>query len=211
MSPEVKSFNDLAFLCTASDIKTSQFLHTMFGVIDDEEDIAYFGQLNVVSQEFTRAQFTVALKPILCKHIFPLLPLGNNLTIYNSALPDSNFYIKRPTLTHYEEYKDNGLTHIMTGTLLEEAIAYEAISQRPHPGIIKYHCCWVRDGRITGLVLDKYEENLNDYCSGHRDQDQTLTAGDIDKERFLAALEEAVRHLHSSDMRTTISIREMSW
>ena len=54
-----------------------------------------------------------------------------------------------------------------------------------------------REGRITGLVIDKYGEDLGNYCASHRDEAGTITIGDIDKERFLTAVEDAVRHLHS--------------
>lgn len=73
--------------------------------------------------------------------------------------------------------------------LLDEARALGRVSQHPHPGIIKYHGCRVRRGRITGLLLDRYPSNLEQYRKD--------PAGTIDKKAFVAALESAVHHLHS--------------
>ncbi|KAK1764626.1 kinase-like domain-containing protein [Phialemonium atrogriseum] len=80
----------------------------------------------------------------------------------------------------------------MPGLILEEAHALQIVSQRPHPNIIGYHGCRVRRGRITGLVFDRYENDLNHYLKDG--------IGTIDKEAFMAALESAVHHLHSLGM-----------
>jgi hypothetical protein len=41
--------------------------------------------------------------------------------------------------------------------------ALQIISQQPHPGIIGYHGCRVRMGRINGLVLDKHPNGLKEH------------------------------------------------
>lgn len=89
----------------------------------------------------------------------------------------------------YDVYKDEDILYIISAVLIDEARALETISKNPHPGIIRYHGCRVRRGRITGLVLDRHGHDLNHY---HKD-----SIGPFHKDAFMDALEAAVHHLHS--------------
>jgi hypothetical protein len=111
------------------------------------------------------------------------------LTIAPDGLDPDAFYIKRPRLGSYEEHKKDGTLSTIPTMLLDELHALQIASQRPHPGIIGYHGCRVRRGRITGLVLDKHPYNLKRYIKD--------AIGEIDKEAFMRTVESAVRHLHS--------------
>lgn len=87
--------------------------------------------------------------------------------------------------------------------ILDEAQALELVSQKPHPGLIGYHGCRVRRGRITGLVLDRHGDGLK--------QNFKHNMGPIDKERFMFALEVAVEHLHSMGWHTMTSTQVILW
>lgn len=190
MAPVVRQWSDLHLLSEAFDSATKAFLYTTFAVIDDE-DVVYFGQLNVPKRELTFDQVTAALERIPDEHLFPELPPNASFTLAPLELDKASCYIKRPRLGAYEDYKEQDALEVLPLMLLEEVDALELVSRRPHPGIIRYHGCRVRRGRITGLVLDKYEHNLHQYVS-----EGLGTA--IDTDAFMAALEAAVRHLHSS-------------
>lgn len=120
--------------------------------------------------------------------IYPELPLSGELTLAPDELT-SNLYVKQPRLFQYEEYKSQDCVDIVPTLLLEEAHTLEAISGRPHPGIVVYHGCRVRRGFVTGLVLDRHIRDLKHYVSNYM--------GPLDKAPFIEALESAVEHLHS--------------
>ncbi|KAK4445384.1 hypothetical protein QBC34DRAFT_164978 [Podospora aff. communis PSN243] len=58
-----------------------------------------------------------------------------------------------------------------------------------HPNILGYHGCRVRNGRVTGILLDRVAGC--DLFSNLQD------GGTIDKEPFFAALSSAIDHLHN--------------
>jgi serine/threonine protein kinase len=187
MAPQVTSLQDLDLLCEASDVETHDVLYTTFAVID-ADDVIYFGQLDAPSGEISYEQFTSALSRIPDEEIYPELPPDEQLTMAPEGLaPD--FYIKRPKLTAYEDHKEQDVLSGMREAMLEEAHALQIVSQHPHPNIIRYHGCRVQRGRVTGLVLDRYNTRLKEYLRND--------VGTIDKESFMAALESAVSHLHS--------------
>lgn len=111
------------------------------------------------------------------------------VSVASDNLDFKNVYIKRPPTKDYDWYKEEDCLEVIPATLLEEAAALERISQHPpHRNIVKFHGCRVRRGRITGLVIDKYEDNLTEYLKeGHT----------IDKERVLGCLQSALEHLYS--------------
>jgi serine/threonine protein kinase len=189
MAPIITQWSDLDSVYEASDANTGKFLYTTFSVIDDN-DAFYFGQLIVRKLKITLEEFTAALELIPDEDLFPEFPLDAHLTLAPNELDVDAFYIKRPRLRKYEEYKEDGDLSTIPTLVLDEAHALQIVSQQPHPGIIGYHGCRVRRGRITGLVLDKHPHNLKEYIKNG--------IGEIDdKEAFMNALEAAVRYLHS--------------
>ena len=190
MAPVVTKASDLDVLYEAFDVNTHEFMYTAFTLID-EDDIFYYGQLNIAKLEITFEQFTSALQRLPDEDILPEVPSDATLTVAPDKLElgKDAYYIKRPRVTEYEDYKNDDCLSIISLLLLEEAQALQLASLGPHPGIIRYHGCHVRRGRITGLVLDRHEYDLKGYLREN--------VGHIDKEVFMAALESAVRHLHS--------------
>ncbi|KAK3302860.1 kinase-like domain-containing protein [Chaetomium strumarium] len=160
MPPVITSWSELAKsgLYETFDKETHEFLYTAFTVIDDD-DVLYFGLLRIPKLQITLDQATSALER------------DAQITLAPDDVDLKAYYIKRPRLNMYYEYKkDDCLIHT--------------------PGIIRYHGCRVRRGRVTGLVLDRHPHSLRDYV-----QDGV---GQTEKEPFMAALESAVRHLHSA-------------
>jgi serine/threonine protein kinase len=150
----------------------------------------YFGRLDIPKLQMTFEQCPSALIRIPDEDLFPELPSANEcFTVASDSIRESNaVYIKRPRLTMYEIYKENDILSVLPTLILEEAHALQVISQHPHPGLVKFYGCCVRRGRITGLALEKHENDLNHYLKD---------VGPVDKQAFMGALESAVQHLHS--------------
>lgn len=190
MAPTVKCWSDLHTLCESFALNHGDFLNTTFAVID-EDDVVYFGQLDIPKVKITFAQYTAALAPIPDEDLYPQVPPAEEEQFPvapENAGAGSSIYIKRPRLSMYDIYKENDALSVLPALMLEEAHALRIISQHPHPGLVKFYGCRIRRDRITGLVLDKYENNLIEH---------TRDVGPVDKPAFLDALESAVHHLHS--------------
>ena len=188
MTPIITQWSDFDGVYEAFEINTHKFLYTTFSVIDGD-DVFYFGQLSAPKLKISLEQYTAALERIPDEDLFPEVPSDARLTVAANELDVNTLYIKRPRLRMYEEYKKDDMLSVIPTLLLDEARALQIISQQPHPYIIGYHGCRVQRGRITGLVLDKHPHDLKEYLKDG--------VGEIDKEAFMAALELAVRHLHS--------------
>ncbi|KAK3293064.1 uncharacterized protein B0H64DRAFT_465012 [Chaetomium fimeti] len=188
MAPIITQWSDFDSVYEAFDANTHEFLYTTFSFIDDD-DVFYFGQLSAPKLKITLEQYTAALERIPDQDIFPDVPPDARLTLAANDCDVNALYIKRPRLRMYEEYKKDDMLFVIPTLILDEAHALQIVSQQPHPGIIGYHGCRVRRGRITGLVLDKHPHDLKEYLKDG--------VGEIDKEAFMTALESAVRHLHS--------------
>ncbi|KAM5349287.1 hypothetical protein ACJ41O_005794 [Fusarium nematophilum] len=189
MAPVVRSWSDLHAVYEAFDKNHIDFLYTTFVAID-EDDVVYFGQLDTPKLKTTYEQYASALAPIPDDHLFPeLSSTDERFTVApDDVSKSSDVYIKRPRLSMYEIYKENECLSVIPSLILEGAHALQAISQHPHPGLIKFHGCRARRGRVTGLVLDKHANDLNSHLKD---------VGPVDKEAFMTALESAVQHLHS--------------
>jgi serine/threonine protein kinase len=153
----------------------------------DDDDVMYYGQINESKLKNTYEQYASALSPVSDEDVFPKVPPNTQLRLAPHP-PAHNIYIKRPQIKNYDIYKDLEFLEVMPAMMLDEIHALEIIAQSPHPNIIGYHGCRVRRGYITGLVLDRYESDLDQHLREN---------GNIDKGPLMDALEDAIRHLHS--------------
>lgn len=152
MAPQVTSWKDLAHLSEEFDPETGEFQHTLFAAIAD--DTVYIGQLNVRQLEISFPQLMSALSPIPDEVIFPEYSSSDMILTRAPEMLPANVYIKRPKLSMYDIYKEHNVLHLLGQVLMQEAQTIQVLSQHPHPNIVRYHGCWVRRGRVTGLVLD---------------------------------------------------------
>ncbi len=111
-----------------SDIDTFQY--TSFVQIHDD-DVAYFGQVNIPKPQVSLEQYESALRPIPDEDVYLLVPTDGQLTIASELL-DQSLYIKRPALAKYADYKQDEVLHIIPEMLLHGARIMKAISQHPH-------------------------------------------------------------------------------
>jgi len=199
MAPALKSFQDLGYLAESfipgADGQPLVFLYTSFTWFD-AEDQAYFGQIPKPKLEVALDEVSSALELIPDHEIYPLL---GDAEIPLSAAPENinlaaaadlkGIFIKRPPIKEYDSYKEADCIDIIPATMLEEAAALQHILQHEqHPNVVQFHGCRVRQGRITGLMLTRYEDDLREFLRGGKT---------VDKERILNGLQSAIRHLHS--------------
>lgn len=187
MAPQLTTLEDLAFLHEECDDETGK-PRTTFALFD-KDDNAYFGSLDIPKRDLKLEQIALALTPVPDEHLFPeWTRSGVGLTKAPEMLP-SNIFIKRPSIILYDVFRKHNALSLIPKDLLEEAKVMQMLSQRSHPHIIRYHGCYVRRGRIVGLVLDRHSQELVELLRNK--------VGTVDKGPFMQALESAIRHLHS--------------
>ncbi|KAJ8108630.1 hypothetical protein OPT61_g8037 [Boeremia exigua] len=146
----VNSLQDLNSRCTTRDENGQK---ATFSFID-QDDNAYYGE--VPDFEFTALSLedvNRCLKHIPDEVIYPKAPLGITV-VPKSELAGK--YIKRPKLSGF----NSDLAPKLQQLLLDEAETFEILLKNPHRNVVRYHGCTVKNGRITGLVLDRYPKNL---------------------------------------------------
>lgn len=135
----------------------------------------------------TIAEFDSSLQRVQDKDIYPEIPTDTHLTLAPEGLGSSLVYAKRPGLQWYEDMI--GTNHLPKA-VLDETIIMEQISQSPHKNIIRYYGCRVRRSYITSIVLERLDQNLNEFVS-------TSDFQQLDRVKFFESLKSAVEHLHT--------------
>jgi serine/threonine protein kinase len=140
----------------------------------------------------TLGDWAASLEPIPEEHIHPELPADRPVTVAPSSLDGGTAYFK-PTGIH--RYMPGSVS--MPGSegkdqLLEEVLHMETLSKRPHPYIVRYLGCRVRDGRINAIALEPLGSTLLEYARDTPDK-----FAQLDKAAFLAGVESAVKFMHS--------------
>lgn len=116
---------------------------------------------------------------IPAEQIWPLA--SPRFTRAPDPLPTTS-YLKRPSLLYY------GLDDLDCGNhILSEVEACEVLKRYPHPNIVSYLGCIVKEGRIRGLAFARYPVTLS----------QMLKDGTpFDRDHCLSGVEAGVRHIH---------------
>ncbi|KAK5166721.1 uncharacterized protein LTR77_008265 [Saxophila tyrrhenica] len=184
-TPDIRSKRDLAVLSEIEDAETGAFLRSTHGYID-HSGAAWFGRLpGVRKHDLTVEDLKRTLKQIPDEQIYSLAT--PSITAFHPRSGDvTSIYIKRPQLTGFD---DADVAALLPGLLIEEAKLLEFLKPRPHSNLIRYHGCTLKDGRVTGLALDKYDVLLL-----YRYEDRPLpfnTAACMD------GIRAGVEHLHS--------------
>ncbi|KAI1194731.1 kinase-like domain-containing protein [Nemania serpens] len=146
---------------------------------DDEYFYAKSSQ-RIYSEEEVNIE-ALDMTEIPLEHIWPLA--DPKFTRAPEPLP-ANCYLKRQRLLTYEASPS---AHKFGDQTLVEAEACEVLRKHPHPNIVKYLGCVVKNSRIEALAFDRYTINLHD-----------VIVNDIsfDKSRCMNGIEAGVRHMH---------------
>lgn len=84
---------------------------------------------------------------------------------------------------------DADIAALLPGLLLEEAKLLEFLKTHPHPNLIRYYGCTLKNGRVTGIALEKLDVLLL-----YRYKDRPLP---FDTAACMDGIRAGVRHLHS--------------
>ncbi|KAF8858152.1 hypothetical protein BDZ45DRAFT_674123 [Acephala macrosclerotiorum] len=183
--PPVASLRDLTII-EAWDSETNTPKYVTFYLITHDEEV-FFGQSSKNKREMTLAEYSAALERIRDDEIYPEVPTDAQLKVAPESLDDSSAFIKRPGLNCYETMKGS---NYIPRALLDETLIMEQISKSSHPNIVGYYGCRVKRGRITAILLERLDQTLTQYAS-------TPDFQQLDKVKFIEALESAVDYLHS--------------
>lgn len=126
------------------------------------------------------------ITPIPESNVYP-----NYLTDRSQApkpLP-KNTFVKGPALINFDT--GNKDKYELAFMMLREATAYENLKASPHPNILPYHGCIVKDGQITGLVLENPDADLPARVRGH------LPLNNSDIDAIMDGITAGLKHLHS--------------
>ncbi|KAK4552394.1 hypothetical protein LTR86_010408 [Recurvomyces mirabilis] len=150
---DICSKRDLTVLCEVEDAETGAFLRSTYGYID-RSGSAWFGRMpNVRKYDLTVEDLKRTLKRIPDEQIYPIATPP--ISIVSRCENDENsLYIKRPQLAGCD---DADIAALLPGLLLEEARLLEFLRTHPHPNIIRYYGCTLKNGRITGIALEKHD------------------------------------------------------
>ncbi|KAF6799447.1 hypothetical protein CSOJ01_12509 [Colletotrichum sojae] len=181
--PELTSPRDLTII-EAWDKGVDAPKYITFYLVTTEGGL-WFGQSIKGQRQMTLDDYREALELVPDEEIYPVIPTDTELTIAPDDL-DGSFHIKRLGLTCYETMEGP----FVTKSVLNETMIMEKISKTQHPNIVKYHGCQVRRGRITSIVLRKYDFTLSQYIREPGFQQ-------LDKDKFVDALESTVGYIHS--------------
>ncbi|POR36134.1 Uncharacterized protein TPAR_03658 [Tolypocladium paradoxum] len=184
-APTVTSLQDLAIM-EAWDTETNKPKYVTFYLVTSDDEL-YFGHSTKNKRELTLAEYNSALEHVSDDEIYPAVPSDIALTIAPDYFNDASSFIKRPGLTCYKTMKGSGF---VPKALLDETLIMEQVSQTQHPNIVRYHGCRVRRGRITAIVLERLDQTLMQYAA-------TPAFEQLDKSKFIEALESAVDYIHS--------------
>ncbi len=190
--PVVRAFSDLngvieTFGLRDKDDPETRYTKYTTCYVYDDDDKAYFGQVFKEKKKITVEEFAASLRRVPDEEIYPEIPLGAKLTAASTmGQTTRTIFIKRPSLLDYEEASGHGWIRRI---FLAEALIMEQIAAAPHPNIAKYFGCRMRDGFLTGIVLERHDSSLNDHYAQGRQS--------VDADNFMAKLGEAVHHLHS--------------
>ena len=188
MAPQITSWDDLNKVWEQGNDETGEAQQTSFALFDSNEGF-YYGMLETPKAEITFDQVTKALSSVPDEEVFTRWPAPGIELIQAPATLTEDLYIKRPDPEMYKVLKEHNALSQLSAALLAEAEVLQSLSQNPHPNIIRYHGCRVLRGYFMGIVIDKHPYDLHDHLKNR--------VGTIEKRSFIAALESALRHLHT--------------
>lgn len=160
-----------------------QFLYTVILLQDDAGDYFICHSQERKPQLDREQIMTLSPLKIPTAHISPSLPRQITLCLQPE---DPSIYIKKPRLTAYDG------TSSLADLLILEVRICELFRQHPHPHIVEYLGCSVKNNLITGICFRRYAETL---------QERRDRGGIINAQQTLDQVEAAIQHLNSKELK----------
>jgi serine/threonine protein kinase len=163
-----------------------EIFSTIFWEIRKGDEV-FFANMPRKTRDIRLEEVTKVLERIPDSRVYPQVPADLDIKVatevYNA---NKKLFIKRPDFSEYDGSDDGGWIRTL---FLDEVRTMEKVSTKPHKNIVKYHGCRIGDGRVKGIVLERYRCTLLEYfqCGGEA----------IDVAKFMVSLESAVYHIHS--------------
>ena len=174
---------------------------TSIFIIFDEASHAFVAELPGRKRNLTLEQAKSGLRRVPDHEIYPRAPA--DMTVFvRSPEQANNAHIKRPKLEAHSWFRDSTE---LADRLLVEAQMLELIRLHPHPNIVQYKGCVVREGLIVGLALERHDQTLMSVVTGadgrvsrspDRASPDRAPPDSAKIEQWLHDIESAVDHLH---------------
>lgn len=147
------------------------------------EGDAYVGKSPRRMKDLDDFDILQLLEPVPSENVFPAF--SQDLT---KAPPfnSTEHYLKAPQFAY--EDREPGRAFV-ADRLRSEIEVLERLRKQPHPSIVTYHGCVVREGRITHICLQRYCCNLVEYRDTNLSEAQCSV--------LLAQIRDGVDFLHS--------------
>lgn len=153
--PDIRCREDLLHRCEVEDFETGEVKRLTFTYVDSQ-DGAWFGQMTGVRKyDVTAELYRRHLKHIPDEQVYPV---ASQFVTTLSNKPSANeCYIKRPKLLYLD---DVDLARLIPKTFANEVEILELLKDFHHPNLIHYCGCTVKNGRLTGIALERHEATL---------------------------------------------------
>jgi serine/threonine protein kinase len=174
-SCDIQAFTDLDGTVQISKSDPFEETYTVFWKVFDSGDV-YFARVPKKRANTTFEDVKSSLRRIPNEEIYPKVNTNVKMVGTTGIIGDE-LYVKRPSLPWYGEPDENTW---IRNIFLAEALILERISQTPHENIVQYYGCYLRDGRLMGIALQRYRQTLLEHL-----------------DMFMGKLISAINHLHS--------------
>ncbi|KAI0103336.1 hypothetical protein GGR51DRAFT_573251 [Nemania sp. FL0031] len=126
-----------------------EFDHTKV-ILRDETNEYFYAKTSQQTLEFSEINIgNLEITKIPAERIWP--PADPDFTRAPDPLPP-NSYVKRPRLLYYKDTTNSAEYY---EPILTEAKACELLRRHPHPNIVQYFSCIVKNERIIGFCFEK--------------------------------------------------------
>ncbi|KAK3379698.1 hypothetical protein B0T24DRAFT_695654 [Lasiosphaeria ovina] len=189
---------ETALVYDCRDMSTLQGVKYSYWVLGSalDDDALYMGTIkgNTPPSEHVLEQIKEALSQVPAECIFPPLPFPwwlarTRVTVADDwdKEPSPDLYLKRPWITNLDAQP--GENNVARWFAHEIKQLEQLARSPPHPNLLRYHGCRVRNGRVTGALLAR--------VPGRDLESHLQNGGTVDKDLFFAALASAVDYLHN--------------
>ena len=179
----IRCKRDLTALCEVEDAETGAVKRSTYTYVEANGSV-WFGQMiGVRKYDLTLQDLRRTLKRIPDEIIYP--PSTPDITVLQEVDARS-CYIKRPQFLCLDSPEE---TELLPRMLIEEAQILELLALHPHPNLVRYHGCTSRHGRLTGLVLERFDVILQ-FRIEHDPRDLDIAA-------CVNGIRAGIKHLHA--------------